>query len=608
MDISRLVDYFQQEGKITKQQADEVKVERTKSHKSEEAFLLEKGYVDAKAVAMAKSKMFNIPYVDLRDTNVEDSVFSTVSVDKLKRYHAVPYAKAGHIIKVAMSDPFDIQAIQALESVIKPKLGGKLLVHIATSDAVEFVLDSNIGGFISGEVSDALEDVSGEEGIADLDSADDLSALSDEDLQNAPVARIVNSILEYAVKAGASDIHIEPQEAALKVRFRIHGVMEEKLVLPKKLKGSVVARLKIMSELKIDEKRVPQDGRLQIRSNGLKYDVRLSTLPSINGEKVVMRLLDGSAGVPPIETSGLRGSGYKIFIEGLKATNGIILVTGPTGSGKTRTLAGALSKLNDPKVNIITLENPVEIRIPGITQVQINTGVGLTFASGLRSILRQDPDIIMVGEIRDEETAHLAVEASLTGHLVLATLHTNSAAAAIPRLLDMGIENYLLASTLRVAAAQRLPRTICKSCVEAYPAEPEVVQNIQKVLGNVKGFDLFSYLTGLAKQVGVENAPEHLKNVKPPEQSVEGPPTVYLYRGKGCQKCGGSGYKGRVAIFEVMDVDKEIEKLILQKETDTAIEDAATSEGGMITMLQDGYLKAIESVTTIEEVLRVSQE
>lgn len=603
MNTTRLVDYFQQNGLIDQIQADQVRVELTTSSKSEEALLIEKGLVDDEAVAKAKSEMFNIPYVDLRDINVDESIFSSIALDKLKNYNAVPFEINGHVIKVAMSDPFDVQAIQALENTLKAKHGGRILVHIATKESVDFILDSNLGGLISTEVSEALEDYEGP--VTEIKESDTDSL--DGNLQNAPVARIVESIFQYAIKSGASDIHIEPQEGILKVRFRVNGVMVEKLALPQKLRSSVVARIKILANLKIDEKRIPLDGRLQLKTGEKRFDVRVSTLPSIFGEKIVMRLLDNSSGVPPLEASGLRGSGFDTLLDAIKATNGIILVTGPTGSGKTRTLAGALSRLNQPSVNIITLENPVEIRIPGVTQVQINTQVGLTFALGLRSILRQDPDIIMVGEIRDEETANLAVEASLTGHLVLATLHTNSAAASVQRLIDMGVESYLLASTLRVAVAQRLPRTICPDCMESYPAPVEVLQNIKDTFKEIQGFDVVTYLKQLTQSAQMEGAPEHLKLVVAPEISPDGSEQVYLYRGKGCQRCGGSGYKGRVGIFEVMQVDTEMQKLIISKVTENEI-DAMAHQKGMLSMVQDGYLKSLEGITTIEEVLRVSRE
>lgn len=605
MNNTRLVDHFQANQKITKEQADEIRVELTQSSKTEEAALLERNLVTAEDIAKAKSEMFNIPYIDLRSVTVQDSVFSAFDIEKLKRYNAVPFEQSGHIVKVAMSDPFDVQATQALSQVLVGQSGGRILVHIATQDSIDFVLDSHIGGLISTEVSEALEDYDGGE-VTELKD-EDSGALESGDLKNAPVARIVNSVLQYAIKSEASDIHIEPLETTLRVRFRIHGVMMEKLVLPRNMRDSVVARIKIMSNMKIDEKRVPQDQRLQVKSGGRRFDVRVSTMPSIHGEKVVMRLLDGSAGVPPLETSGLRGGAYQRIIDGIKLTNGIILITGPTGSGKTRTLAGVLDKLNSTEVNIITLEDPVEIRIPGITQIQVNKAVGLTFAVGLRSILRQDPDIVMVGEIRDGETAELAVEASLTGHLVLATLHTNSAAAAIPRLIDMGIQDYLLASALRIAAAQRLPRRICPDCMEAYPASEADLANIKETLGGIQGFDVVEYLKKLTSAAGQEGQPDHLKLLKSPDVNAEGQPQIYLYRGKGCSKCGGSGYKGRTAIFEVMTIDPEITELIKNDPSDAGIQKLAV-EKGMVTMIQDGYLKAIEGITTVEEVLRVSRE
>ncbi|MCB9790673.1 Flp pilus assembly complex ATPase component TadA [Candidatus Nomurabacteria bacterium] len=605
MNTSRLVDFLQENNKLSKAQADEVRVELTKGSKSEESILVEKGYVTEEDIVMAKSTMFNIPYVDLKKVQIEDSVFSLIGADKLKKYQAVPFDEAGHVVKVAMADPFDIQAIQALESYLQKNSNVlKILVHIATQEGIQFILDSHIGGFVSTEVSDALEDV--DLPITELKGSE-ADLLESANIESAPVTRIVNSIMQYAIKSSASDIHIEPQETNLRVRFRVNGVMVEKLSLPKTLKNSVVARVKIMSDLKIDEKRVPQDGRLQVRSGDKKFDVRVSTLPSIYGEKVVMRLLDGSSGVPALETSGLRGGAYQNFMDALKVTNGIILVTGPTGSGKTRTLAGALDKLNQSTVNIITLENPVEIRIPGVTQVQINPDVGLTFANGLRSVLRQDPDIVMVGEIRDHETAGLAVEASLTGHLVLATLHTNSAAASIPRLLDMGIESYLLASTLRLAVAQRLPRRICRHCFEAYPAPQEVVQNIRTTLSSIKNFDPISYLQSLCQQKDKDGAPEHLKDLQCPVVKPDGSQEMYLYRGKGCSRCGGSGYEGRIGIFEVLEAKGEILSMISERTPDSEINKAAIAEG-MVSMTQDGYIKAIEGITTIEEILRVSKE
>jgi type IV pilus assembly protein PilB len=382
--------------------------------------------------------------------------------------------------------------------------------------------------------------------------------------------------------------------------------MTERLTLPKNLAPAIVSRIKILSNLKIDERRLPQDGRFPIKIEDTKIDLRVSVMPTIHGEKVVMRLLESESSDITLETTGLRGNAYKTFVDALSVTNGISLITGPTGSGKTRTLASSLIKVNDPKVNIISLENPVEIRIPGVTQIQINPDIGLTFANGLRSVLRQDPDIVMVGEIRDEETAELAVQASLTGHLVLSTLHTNSAAAAIPRLLDMGVQSYLLASTLRCIVAQRLPRRICKECMEAYPAPPEVVKNIKEVLAGKQEFDLVPYLQRVYESKRAGAGGEQI-TMRPPEVGPDGEPVIYLYRGTGCDRCGGMGYSGRVGIFEVLDVSEKISRLIMDNVSADQIKDTAVEEG-MLTMIQDGYLKALEGITTLEEVLRVSKE
>jgi type II secretory ATPase GspE/PulE/Tfp pilus assembly ATPase PilB-like protein len=358
--------------------------------------------------------------------------------------------------------------------------------------------------------------------------------------------------------------------------------------------------------MKIDEKRLPQDNRFQIKVNGVKIDIRVSVMPTIHGEKVVMRLLESDTSGITLETTGLRGNAYKTYIDAIKVTNGIVLVTGPTGSGKTRTLASSLMKINDPKVNIISLENPVEIRIPGVTQIQIRPDIGLTFANALRSVLRQDPDIVMVGEIRDQETAELAIQASLTGHLVLSTLHTNSAPAAIPRLLDMGVEPYLLASTMRIVVAQRLPRRICKHCIESYPAEQEIIDDILKEFSDVPKFDIVSYINQVieAKKAKGENGSSVMK---PATKGPDGKPQFYLYRGKGCDRCGGSGYSGRVGIFEVLDVTEKISRMIMEQATSDDLLKEAKSNG-MLTMIEDGYLKSLEGITTIEEVMRVSRE
>jgi type IV pilus assembly protein PilB len=601
MNKTSLLQYLESNEIISEQEADKVRVERSKSPKSEEAIIRELDIVDDETIAKAKSEIFGIPYVDLTQLNIPESVIAEVNVDLLQEFNAVPFERGDDYVKLAMKDPFDVQATQALQQ--KYPFGTKIQVYITTAKSLGFVLDQRVGDMMSSEVTEALEDV--DLPIQEINEDPD-QILSSAELRNAPVARIVNAILQYAVTAGASDIHIEPMETKLRVRFRIHGVMTERLVLPKNLTAAIASRVKILSSLKIDEKRLPQDGRFQIKSNGVKIDIRVSVMPTIYGEKVVMRLLESDTSGITLETTGLRGNAYKVFLDAIKITNGIILVTGPTGSGKTRTLACSLMKVNDPKVNIISLENPVEIRVPGVTQIQIKPDIGLTFANALRSVLRQDPDIVMVGEIRDQETAELAVQASLTGHLVLSTLHTNSAPAAIPRLLDMGIEPYLLASTMRLVVAQRLPRRICKHCIEAYPAPPEVVDEILAEFSDVRDFDIVSYINQViaAKKQKGENGASVMKEAK---MGPDGKPEIYLYRGKGCDRCGGSGYSGRVGIFEVLDITEKLSRMIMEQATSDDLLKTG-KENGMLTMIEDGYLKSLEGITTIEEVLRVSRE
>lgn len=598
--VTSLLRHLQNKGLIDDNDVSKIVLEKSRTQKPEEVILQELGLVSDVDIAKSKAEIFGMPYVDLGEVDVPESVLAEVNVDSLNKYRAVPFERGKDFVKIAMQDPFDVQATQALQRKYPP--GTRIQVHITTRDAINAILDRRVGDVMSSEVSEALEDVD----VPVTEISEDPNLFSSSDLSSAPVARIVNSMLQYAATSKASDIHIEPLEKRVRVRFRIHGVMTERLSLPKNLAPAIVSRIKILSNLKIDERRLPQDGRFPIKIEDTKIDLRVSVMPTIHGEKVVMRLLESESSDITLETTGLRGNAYKTFVDALSVTNGISLVTGPTGSGKTRTLASSLIKINDPKVNIISLENPVEIRIPGVTQIQVNPDIGLTFANGLRSVLRQDPDIVMVGEIRDEETAELAVQASLTGHLVLSTLHTNSAAAAIPRLLDMGVESYLLASTLRCIVAQRLPRRICKECMEAYPAPPEVVKNIREVLGGKKEFDLVPYLQRVYESKRASAGGEQI-TMRPPEVGPDGEPVIYLYRGTGCDRCGGMGYSGRVGIFEVLDVSEKISRMIMDNVSADEIKDVAM-EQGMLTMLQDGYLKALEGVTTLEEVLRVSKE
>jgi len=429
------------------------------------------------------------------------------------------------------------------------------------------MIDLSYSQGLSPEVRDALKEYSPDHGKE--------QKIGNIQLQQAPIAKIVSTILDFSVKGRASDIHIEPEENRTKVRYRIDGILQEKLSLPKTIHEALVSRIKILSEMKIDEKRIPQDGRFTFKSKNDEVDLRVSTLPTVFGEKVVMRLLKKTGGIPSLTELGFGGPQLKELEEAITKPYGIILITGPTGSGKTTTLYSILSRLNKPTVNIVTLEDPVEYQIAGINQVQINAQAGLTFATGLRAFLRQDPNIILVGEVRDKETTQLAIQAALTGHLVFSTLHTNNAATAIPRLIDLGAESFLIASVLTAILAQRISRKICPYCKITYQASPEVTANIKAVLGH-----LF------------------------PKKYESNP--ITLSKGKGCHECNQTGYLGRVAIFEILKVTTAINQHILHQESAEEIEKTAKKEG-FIKMVEDGYLKVLDGVTTMEEVLRVAE-
>ncbi len=393
-----------------------------------------------------------------------------------------------------------------------------------------------------------------------------------QNITESPITKIMDTILQFASQSRASDIHIEPQSNQTRVRYRIDGILQEKLVLPGAIHESLVSRLKIMSGLKLDERRVPQDGRFSFKANDTEIDVRVSTLPLVFGEKIVMRLLRKSGGLPTLPELGLQNMNLKLIQSAIEHPYGIVLVTGPTGAGKTTTLYSILTILNKPTTNIVTLEDPVEYQIAGINQVQINPQAGLTFATGLRSFLRQDPNVILVGEIRDGETTQLAVQAALTGHLVFSTLHTNNAATAIPRLIDLGAEPFLISSVLVASIAQRIARKICERCKIQYKPPPELQQQVSQTIFG---------------------------------KSVERTDSITLYKGTGCDACDHTGYHGRIGLFEVLTVSAAVNKLILQHSSAETIEAQAVADG-MLTMRQDGYLKALSGYTTLEEVIRLT--
>ncbi len=533
-------------------------------------WLTEQKIVSEEDVAAARGKYYNVPFISLRDRAISPTALKYVEKSMADRLKLVPFdffSDARELL-VAMVNPADLSAIEFLEK----KTGVKVKPFISTPSEIQEIIDVGYEQSLTGEVSAALKESGAKVGsnvkTVDLKNMGEL-------VKEGSIAKIISSVLEFAVKSRASDVHIEPTDQRTRIRYRIDGILHEKLVMPRDLHEALVSRIKILSDLKIDEKRIPQDGRFNFRADDREVDLRVSTLPTIHGEKVVMRLLQKAAVVPSLPELGLRGRALKNLEEAVTRPHGIILVTGPTGSGKTTTLYSVLSRINTAKVNIVTLEDPVEYQMPGINQVQVNPQAGLTFASGLRSFLRQDPNIIMVGEVRDEETASLAVQASLTGHLVFSTLHTNNASGALPRLLDMQAEPYLLASTITAIVGQRVARKVCEACKKSIVPTTEVVEDMKKVLGK-----MWPYADG-----------EEVK----------------LSIGEGCKVCNNSGYVGRLGIFEVLPITEKIGRLILERVPATDIEKEAVEEG-MITMKQDGYLKVIEGITSLEEVLRVAQE
>ena len=550
---------------ITREQYEQLKLESVSKGKTIGQLAEERNFASQEAVAKAKAKLFGIPFVKLKEIGFDPAALVLVPRSVAARYTIFPFAfdKTKTNLLMAMADPLDLPAIDF----IRRKTGREIVPYFAAKKDIIEAIEQKYTQSLSTEVTQALKET-GEEKPAMVVDAENVGEV----IREAPIAKIVVTLLEFAIKSRASDIHIEPLEDKTRVRYRIDGILQEKLILPKGVHDAVVSRIKILGGMKIDERRVPQDGRFNFRADGQVVDLRVSSLPSVHGEKIVMRLLKKSAKVPSLTDLGLRGLALKNVEKSMVVPHGIVLITGPTGSGKTTTLYSILSRLNTQRVNIVTIEDPVEYEMPGVNQVQINPAAGLTFASGLRSFLRQDPNIIMVGEVRDEETADLAVQASLTGHLVFSTLHTNDAAGALPRLLDMKMEPYLLASSMTCVIAQRVVRKLCPYCRQEYLPAPEVEKNIKQRLGRF---------------------------YQPKTQ-------LKLYRGKGCSRCGQTGYFGRIGIFEVLVVTEKISRLILERAVSSEIEKQAVKEG-MLTIIQDGYLKVLEGITTIEEVLRVAE-
>ncbi len=505
------------------------------------------------------SEQLGIPRVNLSDYLIDPEIINLVSEELARRYYLVPLFKVGDVLTVAMSDPSNVFALDEVgfkaECAVEPIL--------ATETEIKRVIDQYYG--VVGSIEDVIKSIDAK-GLG-LDDANIEAVRLQGIAEEAPVIKLVNLIIMQAIREGASDIHIEPEEDILRTRFRIDGVLSEAATTPKDLQSAIVSRIKIMSELDIAERRIPQDGRFQIKVENRDIDLRVSTFPTVHGENVVMRILDTSSVLFGIEQLGFSAEMLRQFEEIIRKPYGIVLVTGPTGSGKTTTLYASLNTINTIDKNIITVEDPVEYRLKLIRQCQINPKAGLTFATGLRSILRQDPDVIMVGEIRDLETAEIAIQSALTGHLVFSTLHTNDAASTVTRLMDMGVEPFLISSSLTGVVAQRLVRTICDDCKTSYKPPAKAL-----------------------KQLGMEETQD-----------------VTFYKGEGCKKCHNSGYKGRIGLIELLHLNEALRELIVAKASADAIKKTAI-EAGMKTMREDGFKKVLNGVTTIEEVLRVTQE
>jgi type IV pilus assembly protein PilB len=517
---------------------------------------------------------FKVPFIDLKGVQVRKDFLDLVPEPIATTHEIVPFDKGEAILKVAAIDPQDLQTIEFL----RRKTGLELQVHITTPTALREIV-KQYRRSLKAEFEDITRGAGGE-------GEDDQTKLR-EMAQDLPVVRIVESLLEHAVFEGASDIHIEPSEQDLVVRYRVDGILRNVMTLPKNSQAGIVARVKVLSNLKLDEHRLPQDGRMKISGPGYKYSVRVSTLPVMDGEKIVMRLLSETAQALSLEQLGFNNRHLEIVKRNIMKPHGIIFVTGPTGSGKTTTLYSVLSIRNTPGVNISTIEDPVEYRMNGVNQSQVNPKIGFTFAVGLRTLLRQDPNIIMVGEIRDGETAEIATNAAMTGHLVFATLHTNDAVTSLPRLVDMGVPRFLVAFTANMIVAQRLVRKVCQACKQPYKLGKQQI----KELGEL--FDVPKLEAELQRD-----------GFLPKGQTLD---RADFFHGAGCKICNNEGYKGRIGIYEALEVTRPVQDLINKGATNAEILAQADSEG-MINIVEDGFAKALKGVTSLEEVMRVTKE
>jgi len=549
--------------------------EAAKDNQPLENLLMEKKVITSSTLYENAANFYKIPFVDLKTQTIRKDVLLAIPESVVSTHNLIAFDTTPTEIKIATLDPSNLEIFEF----IAKKTGLQPKIHLTTPDSLkEAVKQYHKGLKAEFGYLDEGKKIAGEETDKDLKKlAEDL-----------PVVRIVDTLLEYAIMEGASDIHIEPEEKDVLVRYRVDGILRNVMILPKTVQSGIAARLKILSNLKVDEHRLPQDGRFKIVNNEYKVSFRVSILPTFDGEKIVLRLLNEKAQAIGLEQLGLQKKSFEALKRNIAKPHGMILVTGPTGSGKTTTLYTVLGILNKPEVNISTVEDPIEYRMPKVNQSQVNAKIGYTFANALRAFLRQDPDIIMVGEIRDSETAEIAVHAAMTGHLVLSTLHTNDAITTLPRLAEMGVPSFLLATTVNIIIAQRLVRKICPNCIQSFNLDREMTEELQRQL------NMESILKTLEKEKTILDAKKGLAN-------------LLFYRGKGCKRCNNTGYKGRIGIYEALEVDENVRNLILKKSDGSEIGEYAKKKG-VISIVEDGFIKAKNGITTIEEILRVTKE
>jgi len=535
-----------------------------------EEYLIERRIISEELLYRTLANDLKLPFVDLKEKIIKKEVLLLIPEQIAATHQIIAFEKTKRNIKLAIIDPEDLQTFEF----IKRKTGLEPKLHLTTPTNIREVLKQYHIGLKAEFKEITKKELVGPEKLKEL-------------AQDLPVIKMVDTLLEYAILERASDIHIEPTEKDVIIRYRIDGILRKVMTIPKTTHAGIVSRIKILSNLKLDEHRLPQDGRFKIVTPEYRIAFRVSIIPTFDGEKIALRLLDEKSQIISLEQLGLEPKPREIVKRNIKKPHGMLLATGPTGSGKTTTLYTILNLLNSPRVNISTIEDPIEYRIPGINQCQINPKIGFTFAVGLRAFLRQDPDIIMVGEIRDIETAEIAIHSALTGHLVLSTLHTNDASSGILRLLDMGIPAFLISSTLNLIIAQRLVRKICLNCIQSYNLSNEKIKELEKE------FNIKSILKTLEREKIIKKGTD-LKS-------------ILFYYGKGCRQCNNEGYKGRIGLYEVLEVTKELKELILKRPPIEEIQDLAC-EQGMITIAEDGFIKAIKGITTIEEIIRVTKE